>query len=153
MIFKRIRPPVDIIAPLIIEEIGAGNDVKIGVTGFSMYPLLRSESDMVILSKPENIKKLDVVFYKRPNGQYVLHRIIRKKGDVLSIAGDNETELEHPVYVSDCIGKMTYYIRNGKKHSVNSISYLLYCHFWKFIFPFRHIAVKAIMFIGKHRRK
>lgn len=153
MIFKRIRPPIETIAPYIIEEINSGRKVKIGVTGSSMYPLLRSGSDAVILAKPENLKKLDVVFFKRENGQYVLHRIIQKKGDVLTIAGDNETKLEHPVYISDCIGKMTAFIRSGKLYYADMLSYRLYCHIWKFIFPFRHIAVQGIKFTGKCRRR
>ena len=153
MIWKRIRPPVETIVPLLREEINAGKEVKIAVTGYSMYPLLRGESDMVLLSKPENLKVLDVVFFKRDNGQYVLHRILKKKGDILAIAGDNETELEFPVNVSDCIGKMTSFIRSGKQYSVNKPSYRLYSMFWKLIFPFRRIAVCTIIIAGKLRAR
>ena len=153
MIWKRIRPPIETIVPLLIEEINAGKEVKIAVTGFSMYPLLRGGSDEVLLSKPENLKVLDVVFFKRDNGQYVLHRIIRKNGDILTIAGDNETKPEYPVYISDCIGKMTAFIRSGKLYSADKLSYRLYSRFWKLIFPFRRILVKAIRIAGKLRAK
>jgi hypothetical protein len=50
------------------------------------------------LVKPEiPPKKYDVIFYRRENGQYVLHRIIKIKKDGYVCRGDNQTAKEYPV--------------------------------------------------------
>ena len=50
-----------------------------------MFPLLKDNRDSFklekITSKP---KKKDIVLYKRDNGQYVLHRIIKEKDNEIS---------------------------------------------------------------------
>lgn len=59
--------------------------------GVSMMPLLRHDRDiMIIYKQTSDFKKNDAVLFKRPNGQYVLHRITKVHGDGLyTIIGDN----------------------------------------------------------------
>jgi len=124
--------------PLIKECLASGSDVRMQVTGISMTPILHNLQDTVVLSKPDNIKKYDIVLHRRENGQYILHRIIKKRGNVLTIAGDFETEKEHPVYEDMVIAKVTSFCRNGKDYTPDDFIIKLYSHLWVFIFPFRH---------------
>jgi len=82
------------------------------------------------------------VLFEREDGTYILHRIIKRKGDVLTIAGDNETKREYPVKVSSCIGKVTAFWRKDKYYSVNVWWNMVYQRVWLFVFPVRKPLVK-----------
>ena len=47
--------------------------------GDSMMPMLRENRDlMVITRKGEGrMKKYDAILYRRPNGKYIMHRILK----------------------------------------------------------------------------
>lgn len=63
--------------------------------GNSMQPLLKNGKNPVVLqpvTKP--LKKGDVPFYKRENGQYVLHRIVRVRNNSYDCCGDNQSAIE-----------------------------------------------------------
>lgn len=62
------------------------------VHGTSMLPMLDARCDLVkivALSRPLAVG--DLPLYKRPNGQYVLHRIIRVRRDGFVTCGDNRS--------------------------------------------------------------
>lgn len=144
MIFKPFKPSIKEIAPFIEKVISDGKDAKLTITGFSMYPLFYDKRDDVILTKPDKLKKYDVVFYKRDNGSYVFHRIIKIEDDILTIAGDNEIKKEYPVKKSQVIAKMSSFVRKGKACSVSALWYILYSRIWLFIFPYRYTAVRVL---------
>ena len=136
--------------PHITESINAGQKVKMQVLGISMTPLLHDVRDAVVLEKAEKLKKYDIVLHRRNNGQYILHRIIKKKGNVLTIAGDFETEKEYPVYEEQVIAKVTSFRRNGKEYNVTDFIIRLYSRLWLFIFPQRQ---NVLYLINVIRRK
>ena len=46
--------------------------------GDSMEPLLHNRKSTVVIEIPKNmLKKYDVALYRRPGGEYVLHRVIK----------------------------------------------------------------------------
>lgn len=58
--------------------------------GTSMEPMLRQwQEQSVIRTLDREPRKYDVVLFKRDNGQYVLHRIVGRKGKAFRIRGDN----------------------------------------------------------------
>ncbi len=123
--------------PLIKESIEAGQRVRMQVSGISMTPILHDMRDSVVLENPKEIKKYDIVLHQRTNGQYILHRIIKKRGNVLTIAGDFETEKEYPVYEKQVVAKVVSFCRNGKEYKVTDFIIWLYSRLWVFIFPQR----------------
>lgn len=152
MIVKRFKPSMNQIIPLITDAVSSGKDIKLTVTGYSMYPLLESMSDSVVLTKPGKISKYDVVLFKRADGSHILHRVIKIKNGVMTIAGDNETKKEYPVYEKDVEAKMKAFERNGKYHTTDELWYKIYVRLWLAIFPFRRIAVRFIRFIAPLKR-
>ena len=144
---------MSLLGPFIEERISKGSDINLTVTGDSMYPLFRSRIDTVLLTAPENIKKYDIVFYKRKNGSYILHRILKIKNGQLCIAGDNETVKEFPVNYDQLIGKVKSFTRKGKTHSVNELWYKFYSCMWCIFFPYRYIGMRLIFKIGKLKNK
>lgn len=142
------------IIDIIKEKLANGADVAFTPGGASMKPML-SGSDKVILQKPQGrLKKYDLPFYfrKRTN-QYIIHRVIgfdRDGGYIIS--GDNQTEKEYGVTDSDILGVVTGFYRKGKYHSVNELSYRIYCVLRNFFRPARRVyrALKSRIF--KKRR-
>ncbi len=132
------------IVPLIQSVISDGREAKIRVTGNSMYPTLIDRRDTVRLCTIDRIKVGDVILYLRENGDYVLHRVIGKKGDNLAFAGDNELIREYPVSTSQCIAKMTGFIRNGKEYDCKTnIKYRFMVFLWTRLFCMRGILAKV----------
>ena len=91
---------------LIEEVISSDGEFRLYPKGTSMLPLIRQGKDSVILVKPSLLSKGDIILYKRENGQFVLHRIIKIKGDDLIICGDNQSDLETGIKTSDVIAKV-----------------------------------------------
>lgn len=99
--------------------------------GTSMMPLLREGRDVMIIERPTGrLKRYDVPLYKRPDGSYVLHRILKvREGDYV-ICGDNLYYREYGITDEDIIGVLTGVIRNGKTISTTDLSYRIYSHLW-----------------------
>ena len=97
-------------------------------TGTSMLPLLKQGRDFFIVEKVHNrqLRKYDVVLYKRQPDSYVLHRIIRIKNGKYIIRGDNCINKEYGITDNDIIAVMTGYIRKGRQHSTSEFFYKLY---------------------------
>lgn len=111
-----------------IEKHGTGIFTNVGD---SMMPLLRQRRDIIHISKVEGrLKKYDVPLYKRDNGQYVLHRILKVRENDYVICGDNRTGLEEGITDRHIIGVMTGVSRDGKFLSVNDKKYKLYVMLW-----------------------
>jgi len=144
MIIRDFRPSITEIAPIIEAAVASGKKVKLNVTGSSMCPMLLSSNDTVTLEKAGTIKKYDVLLFKRKTGKYVLHRVIKIKDGVLTIAGDNETKKEYPVYPDEVVAKVCIYQRKGVSHSTSGKRFWLYSRLWLLIFPFRRIITKIL---------
>lgn len=99
--------------------------------GDSMMPLLRQRRDIIHISKVTGrLKKYDVPLYKRDNGQYVLHRILKVRDNDYLICGDNRTGIESGITDRHIIGVMTGVSRDGKFWSVDDKKYRLYVLLW-----------------------
>ena len=153
MISKKITPSITELAPLICHSLDEGKEVKLTVTGMSMYPLLRDRRDNVIIKKTDSFCKYDVVLYRRANGQYVLHRIVGVRGGSFVLAGDNELIREYPVERAACIAKMKAFERSGKTYDVSLLWYRLYSWLWVCFFPLRRPLGKLLRVIARIYRK
>lgn len=136
------------IAPVIIEVIQSGAEFRLNPRGRSMYPTIIEGEDSVVLAKPENLKVRDAVFYRRENGQYVLHRIVKIHNGLYDMCGDSQVDIEKNVPESCIIAKMSgiykrdVYFRTDDKEYANKIK--LFC---------RKKAIKRILFRIKRRIK
>lgn len=101
--------------PLIVEVISSGASFKLYPNGQSMLPTIVAGEDAVELSKPcGKLKKYDIVLYKRDNGQYVLHRLLKEHGEYYDMCGDNQLEIERNVRKSDVIAVATAIYKGDK---------------------------------------
>lgn len=118
------------IEPTIREIVGAGGVVRLTVTGQSMFPTLVEKRDSVLLKKPDRIKKGDIVLYQRKNGDYVLHRIVKKKKGEFSLCGDNQTMVECPIYRQQIFGVVSGIVRKGVTIPVTDVKYRVVSFIW-----------------------
>ncbi|MBO5420531.1 MAG: S24/S26 family peptidase [Clostridia bacterium] len=118
------------IAPLIKETLEESGEVSFVSAGVSMLPTIRDREDTVTLVKPKgHLKKGDVPFYQRDNGQYILHRVIYVNGDTYVMRGDNQWQNEYNVRHDQIIGVLYSFDRNGKTYKVTDPGYKIYVRF------------------------
>ncbi len=145
---KKVR--LEQIFPIIEEKLNAGGTVTFGPHGTSMLPLIRQGKDSVTISATKTAKVGDVAFYRRPDGQFVLHRIVGKKSDGFVLCGDNQTMLEKGVPECWIIGVMTSVTRGGKEVLCKSFGYRFYA---RVLLPLWKGKLLIRGFLGKVKRK
>lgn len=135
---------LDEIYPVIKEKIENGGTVQLPITGTSMNPLLYWGRDSVELVKCDNPKKYDIIFYRRDNVQFVLHRIVGKDEKGFILCGDNQVKKEYGITESHIIAVVKSITRKGKKINISKASYKLYYKLWTLILPFRNLILVPI---------
>lgn len=124
---------LDAVMPLMLEQLKNGGSFRFGPHGTSMMPMIRQGKDSVTVSPiVGRLKKYDLPFYRRDNGQYVLHRILKVTPEGYTCIGDNQFAYERGVRDDQLIGYVTSFYRQDKEIKVTSLSYRLYCRFWHY---------------------
>jgi len=135
------------------QELRAGRTCASTTVGDSMYPMLRNRRDIVIVapvSRP--LKRYELPLYRRPGGQYVLHRILHVWKEGYVICGDNRWEKEYPVPQEWILGVVTGFYRGDSYISVDDPGYRAYVHLWCDFFWLRALLLKA-RFLGRRLKK
>lgn len=125
--------------PLIREKLDQGGTFSLTVTGQSMYPFFLSGRDQVTLSPIcGKLKKNDMPFYRRTNGKFVLHRIVKvEKDGTYTCCGDHQWWLEKGLKHEQMIGVVTSFVRKGKRMTNKNVLYRIYSTVWTWILPCR----------------
>lgn len=124
------------------KEIASGKPTVTITVGNSMEPLLYNRSTRVVLVKPDReLRKNELPMYKRPTGQFVMHRILRVDGEYYYTRGDNRTGLER-VPKEWVQAVVTEIYRKNKHFSVENRWYRCYVFLWNLIYPFRWFVYK-----------
>lgn len=123
--------------PIILEVIEKEGSFRLFPKGESMRPTICQGEDSVLLVAPKNLKKYDIIFYKRPNGQNVIHRIIKIKGDSLTLSGDNQFFLEEGVKKDSVIAKVGGIYKGERLINVDKFGYRIKSFLWVNTKPLR----------------
>lgn len=135
------------------EEIKRHGKLIYTNVGKSMMPLLRQQRDLMIIEKPQGrLKKYDVPLYKRENGQYVLHRILKVRKDDYVICGDNCYCKEYGVKDNQILGVLTAVVRDGVEIPVTDYRYRLYVHLWCDFFYIRSMILRFRRVLYRFRK-
>lgn len=140
---------MELLVQLMTPVIEAGKSVKFTVVGNSMYPLFRDGIETVTMVKACNVKKYDVILYRRDEGSYVLHRVVGIGKDGYKLCGDNQLVVEYPVKESSVIAVMTEFERKGKTVEITKPWYVLYSYIWCILLPLRPFMFKTAMVVKK----
>lgn len=137
------------------DLINEGKEVSLIVTGSSMSPFLIHERDTVYLRKPDHeLKKGDIVFYERDNGQFVLHRILKVHDNgTYDIIGDNQDVVEEGVRRDQIFAYVFKVKRKGKIIEPGSFWWEFFAGPWTEIIPARRTVSRLYGTIAGKRKK
>lgn len=110
-------------------------------SGGSMRPFLRSGEDLSYVERRAQTRsrKYDAILYRRNNGTYVLHRIVKVHPDSYTLCGDNCWQREPGITDAQVLGVLTGVIRKGKKINVNHWCYRMAVRLWCALYPPRAV--------------
>ena len=143
--------PIEEVAEMIELQLEQGGRANLVVTGVSMLPMLRNRKDAVLLVPPQELNVGDVIFYRRSNGKYILHRIIALQGKDYFCCGDNQAEREF-VSRRQVIAVVDEFIRKGKRYTRDALGYRIYVAIWVKLFFLRPIYIKLRRLYSALRR-
>lgn len=130
----------------ILEE---GKEVPLVVTGNSMMPFLIDRRDQVLIKRIERpLKKGDIAFFQRENGQYIMHRIhFMRKDDRTGenqfyFIGDGQKNIEGPIKETQIFGVITGVLRKGKYLDEHTFTWGFFENIWRYVIPFRSLIIK-----------
>ncbi|MDE7234706.1 MAG: S26 family signal peptidase [Ruminiclostridium sp.] len=121
----------------IAEELRAGRVVSTETHGISMKPLLVAGKTLVViepLRRPLSVGELPV--FIRPDGKYVIHRVIGMDEKNYYTRGDNCLNSE-TVPKEQMLGVVVEIYRNGRMLRVTDRRYRAYVAFWQALTPLR----------------
>lgn len=113
--------------------VASGGSMAFVPSGKSMLPTIRDRKDMVTISPANDIKKYDIVLYRRKNGKVVLHRVVKVlENDTYMMCGDSQFLLEYPVARKDIVGKVSHITRGKFEIDCENLSFALkvYVRLW-----------------------
>lgn len=143
---------MDDLAPLFREYLASGQSVRFSPRGTSMLPMLRQGIDSVVLSLVTGpLKKYDLPLYQRPDGKYILHRIIRSE-ETYTCIGDNQFQKEPGVRQEQILAVVTGFYRGETYHSVQEPAYRFYCRVWHYSRPLRNFWWWGMNFLRRKLR-
>ena len=138
---------------VMLPQLTQGGSVQLTVSGCSMYPMLRDRMDTVVLREDPDLRRGDLILFRRENGSFVLHRIVRvQNADCWIVCGDNQHEPE-VVTRTQVLAKMTEFVRKGKTYRTSHPGYKAYVAVWIWLFPIRRQLLALRRFLGRLRRK
>lgn len=145
--------PMEELAELISLQLREGGRAALTVTGSSMLPMLRNGKDTVELIPVSGYqKKGAVILYRRENGKFILHRIIRADGGHYVCCGDNQYTRE-TVEHTQLLAVVDGFTHKGRKISLTNPGYRLYTAAWVGLFPLRKAYIFARRRLGALRRR
>ena len=132
------------------ELVEEGKEVSLLITGNSMSPFLIHERDYIYFKKPDRpLRRGDMVFYRRKNGQYVMHRICRVTAEGFDIVGDGQSVIERGVRREQIFGLITRVRRKGKLLTEGDFWWEFFRCVWLRVVPLRKYLVRAYSLLKK----
>ena len=132
---------MEALVPVLLETIEEGKTAELVITGNSMNPMLLHQVSRVKLAAPGAPKRGDLVLYRRDNGAFVLHRIVKVTQEQIICCGDNQWHLEKGLQPGQILARVTAFARQERWVCCDSKGYGMYWRFWLLIRPLRHLVI------------
>lgn len=118
---------IDELVPLIEEVVEGGGTFRFYPRGVSMQPMLYQGKDSVVLGKADEISVGDVVFYRRDDGNFVLHRIVGRHGGAYVMCGDHQGNgVEYGIGREQILFKLVGFYKGEEYHGIDEPQYKKY---------------------------
>lgn len=136
--------PAAVLMPEYEALLREGAELPLVISGSSMLPFLAPGRDSVLLKAPDRPFRCgDIVFYRRRNGDYVLHRIRRIENGRCWMVGDAQTVIEGPLDEGCIFAYVTQVQRKGKIEKPGTFCWDFFARTWLRLVPMRHLILKA----------
>ena len=135
--------PLEELWPLIEDVFKKGGRFRLFPRGSSMLPLIHPGVDSVLLEAPSEIARHDILLYRRQNGQFVLHRLMKRENGTLTMCGDNQYALEKGLPESAVLARVCGIYFGENYLPIESGKLRRYAKRRAFSRPFRHLAAGA----------
>ena len=133
---------------------GIAPPVTIPLEGSSMMPLIRRSIDPVTIVPLQRPLKIgDVILFTTGNDRYVVHRVWKLKPGFVCPFGDNCRMPDGWIPEDMVLGQAVSYVRNGRRHRLDTRSARLWGRTWMALFPVRMAYSRARALAGKCYRK
>ena len=137
-----------------LAQSGTVLPMRITLDGDSMRPLIRRGRDLVnIVPITRELKIGDVVLFEYPKGRYVVHRVRHLTDDRVQTLGDHCWNPDAVMPRACVLGLVTYFERDGKKHTLDSDFARIIGRIWMFFLPLRRLWWKSRSLAGRVLRK
>ena len=122
----------------IAKLISEGRTVTITAKGYSMNPFIVHMEDQITLGpwKDKDIRRGAVALVKDVRGNYLIHRIIKRKGNRILLMGDGHLGIRENAFTENIIGLMTSVTKKGRSYPVTGPVWRLYSFIWTLL---RHV--------------
>ena len=137
--------PNDVWLDEVSQMLREGKPYPIYVKGYSMRPFIEHTRDRVFLEKRDTYNVGDAVLAQIAPGHYVLHRIIEKQGDSLTLQGDGNIDQVEHCREQDVSGVVTQYIRPHRIIPADDPKLIRRIRLWRKLRPIR----RYLLFIYK----
>jgi hypothetical protein len=131
--------------PLVSELLAQGQDIRLPVSGHSMYPFLRDGVDSVEFTTGnfQDVARGDIVLIRRTTGYYVMHRILCKKKDCFFMVGDAQQWIEGPLFPEQIIAVVSAIWRKEKRIPCSDRWLRFLTGLWLILRPWRYFILKV----------
>ncbi len=141
--------------PVAEQLLRDGLKVTFTVTGGSMWPLIRHNSDSVLLARldrPARIGDIVLMHPRLPVERYILHRVYKIRGDDCIALGDGCLAPDPPVPLECIIGRAEMIFRGKRSINCDAPGVRRLSGLWRFLLPVRPLLLRGIRAAGRLRR-
>lgn len=130
----------EILIPKIVSLLEEDKTVTLPLKGFSMRPFLESDRDKALLIKVADFNVGDPVLAEVAPHRYVLHRVTKIDGDVVTLLGDGNLTPEY-CYKKDVRASVIGFYRKGKNKldRIDGRKWKVYSKIWMTLRPIRRL--------------
>ena len=121
------------------QLVAEGMSATITVKGNSMNPFIVDGRDRITLGPFADweLRRGCVALVRDVRGEYLVHRVIARDGDMVTLLGDGNLRMTEKAHVSEVIALMRSVERKGRTVSVDSFVWKAYSWLWMFLEPVR----------------
>jgi len=97
----------------VAEQLTLGYTVRIRARGNSMLPFIRDGRDVLVLEHPgeRDFAQGEMLLTQLDDGRYVIHRVVKVKGDQLRLRGDGNLKIYETCSRAEVMARVTEVVR------------------------------------------
>ena len=140
---------------MIEEQLAENRQVVFAVTGMSMWPFICHGRDQVVLTKcsVNSLKRGDIVLWKTPLGEYILHRVTQILPDYIETTGDGNCFRDGLIHKTYIKARVKTIIRKDKSIECDCFYWKMIFKIWMLVIPIRKVLLIILCDISKIRDK